>query len=76
KDRLTDKEYKIISDHAGDIDNYQQHHTIEIGQQTLTVHDFLKIDHKLYGLMMQQEHSDEFIVAFHCPLPNQMTVTS
>ncbi|UUD42755.1 hydrolase [Bacillus pumilus] len=76
KDRLTDKEYKIISDHAGDIDNYQQHHTIEIGQQTLTVHDFLKIDHKLYGLMMQQEHSDEFIVAFHCPLPNKMTVTS
>ena len=76
KDRLTDKDYKIISDHAGNAENYQQHHTIEIGQQTLTVHDFLKIDHKLYGLMMQQEHSDEFIVAFHCPLPNQMTVTS
>ncbi|MGG1698224.1 hydrolase [Bacillus zhangzhouensis] len=76
KDRLTDKEYKIISDHAGNIDNYQLHHTIETGQQTLTVHDFLKIDHKLYGLTMQQEHSDEFIVAFHCPLPKQMTVTS
>lgn len=76
KDRLTDKEYKIISDHAGNIDNYQQHHTIEIGQQTLTVHDFLKIDQKLYGLTMQPEQSDELIVAFHCPLPNQMTVTS
>ena len=25
---------------------------------------------------MQQEQSDEFIVAFHCPLPKQMTVTS
>ena len=55
KDRLTDKEYKIISDHAGNIDNYQQHHTIEIGQQTLTVHDFLKVDHQLYGLTMQPE---------------------
>ncbi|NWF41307.1 hydrolase [Bacillus sp. 8A6] len=76
KDRLTDKEYKIISDHAGNIDNYQQHHTIEIGQQTLTVHDFLKIDRKLYGLTMQPEQSDEFIVAFHCPLPHQMTVSS
>lgn len=76
KDRLTDKDYKIISDHAGNADNYQQHHTIEMSQQTLTVHDFLKIDSKLYGLTMQQEHSDEFIVAFHCPLPQQMTVSS
>ncbi|MCW1836927.1 hydrolase [Bacillus xiamenensis] len=76
KDRLTDKEYKIISDHAGNADNYQQHHTIEIGQQTLTVHDFLQIDHQLYGLTMQHERSDEYIVAFHCPLPKQMKVTS
>ena len=76
KDRLTDKDYKIISDHAGNAENYQQNHTIEVGQHTLTVNDFLKIDHQLYGLTMQQEQSDEFIVAFHCPLPKQMTVTS
>ncbi|MDG3044851.1 hypothetical protein OE903_16685 [Bacillus sp. B6(2022)] len=76
KDRLTDKDYKIISDHAGNAENYQQNHTIEVGQHTLTVNDFLKIDHQLYGLTMQQEQSGEFIVAFHCPLPKQMTVTS
>ncbi|MDR4200147.1 hypothetical protein ACUXP3_002757 [Bacillus altitudinis] len=76
KDRLTDKDYKIISDHAGNAENYQQNHTIEVGQHTLTVNDFLKIDHQLYGLTMQQEQSDEFIVAFHCPQPKQMTVTS
>ncbi|WP_353854118.1 hydrolase [Bacillus sp. Bos-x628] len=76
KDRLTDKDYKIISDHAGNITNYQQHHTIEMSQQTLTVHDFLKIDHKLYGLTMQQEHADELVVAFHCPMPDQITVKS
>lgn len=76
KDRLTDKDYKIISDHAGNIANYQQHHTIEMSQQTLTVHDFLKVDHKLYGLTLKQEHADEFIVAFHCPIPQQMAVSS
>ncbi|MFS0657009.1 hydrolase [Bacillus sp. 179-C3.3 HS] len=76
KDRLTDKDFKIISDHAGNLANYQQNHTIEMSQQTLTVHDFLKIDHTLYGLTMQQEHADELIVAFHCPRPQQMGVSS
>ncbi|MGE6630715.1 hydrolase [Bacillus sp. NPDC077027] len=77
KDRLTDKDYKIISDQASNLDNYQHHNTIEISQQqTLTVQDFLKIENDLYGLTLKSDQADEMIIAFHCPTPNGTTISS